>query len=926
MSRAHEGPLIHLAFRFHGNFYHSYRGDTPDERGFGKDIRIVGHLIDELDRFNGAGVPVRGTWDFENHFSLERIMPQHCPELIEGLQRRVRDHGDEMELMSWNNGLVNAHTEEEFDAAIGRAISNAEGSGVADLFDSWTPIVRPQEMMFTPDHLRLYRKHGVEAVSLYYSALPFNGFSSFVPPLSLRERYNPLTLSYPGMDETLTLIPTYGIGDVADQLTLRGWLRRMRRQQMRAWRRGGDGPADVRSGGAGAGGSNAAAQDLLLLIDMDADDEFWVGLAGTGPLGRGLGRVFPTVGGLRRIVESVADLPWLRFTTPGRYLAAHEPVGDISFGQDTADGSFDGLSSWAEKHSSQELWTLLEHSRLYSMQARELLRRAEGERARDNTGEDGVPAGRRRAADLLQDALELRLRALSTTHFGMSAPVMNVTRLQTGYRLLVRSRAAAREALEMTGGAGLPELEPAHGSRWRAAAGKSRQREAAAAIFTYSRADVGDPGSSDADSTGADPVRPTLLRFPVGLFTGDEEGASAPAAFQGNALRAAIPLAGTLHLRGGGHDAGREVPALYLPDCRYRGPQVLAAAHLPDTDMEVRWRPESFEPVDELAGAPALGRSMQIGPWSLTTDPVEGLTDLRFQGRLLGEAGSGSAAGEGLFSTGLRYAGRLRRVRAWQVDSLVQSPEGGLAFLAMSGSLRLNRDDAGAGTLLVRREIILSRDLPWLTVYTRVSYPTTPDHGYEDAHAERLEQAWDARWQEVMPLELHPDMPGSGGPRVWKHNYAGGVTSFRPDYSDWSRNRQLDSVNNQVTGGWVALSSGEQGLLLAQNTEIAASMAFCPIRTRQKRGAGPDVNLNPFGTYDGRQYRYPTARTGLGRFVAVHLSASDHVRSYAPSFNGATQEFELMIAPYEGNAPPAPLQEAALRFSFGAGIRSSGAS
>jgi hypothetical protein len=24
-------PRIHLAFRFHGNFYHSYRGDTPDE-------------------------------------------------------------------------------------------------------------------------------------------------------------------------------------------------------------------------------------------------------------------------------------------------------------------------------------------------------------------------------------------------------------------------------------------------------------------------------------------------------------------------------------------------------------------------------------------------------------------------------------------------------------------------------------------------------------------------------------------------------------------------------------------------------------------------------------------------------------------------------------------------------------------------------
>ena len=34
-------PKIFLAFRFHVNFYHSYRGDTPDELGFGKDVRII---------------------------------------------------------------------------------------------------------------------------------------------------------------------------------------------------------------------------------------------------------------------------------------------------------------------------------------------------------------------------------------------------------------------------------------------------------------------------------------------------------------------------------------------------------------------------------------------------------------------------------------------------------------------------------------------------------------------------------------------------------------------------------------------------------------------------------------------------------------------------------------------------------------------
>ena len=41
MASHSEHPTISLAFRFHANFYHSYRGDTPDELGFGKDIRII---------------------------------------------------------------------------------------------------------------------------------------------------------------------------------------------------------------------------------------------------------------------------------------------------------------------------------------------------------------------------------------------------------------------------------------------------------------------------------------------------------------------------------------------------------------------------------------------------------------------------------------------------------------------------------------------------------------------------------------------------------------------------------------------------------------------------------------------------------------------------------------------------------------------
>jgi hypothetical protein len=118
------------------------------------------------------------------------------------------------------------------------------------------------------------------------------------------------------------------------------------------------------------------------------------------------------------------------------------------------------------------------------------------------------------------------------------------------------------------------------------------------------------------------------------------------------------------------------------------------------------------------------------------------------------------------------------------------------------------------------------------------------------------------------------------------------------DYGRFSKNDELDSVNNQITHAWVAVSDGDRGLLVAQNADIASGMAFCPLRTR-KHNAESRVRFNPFGTYWGKQYRYATADTGLGNLLATTFSASDHIRPYAPSYNGRAQEFNLLIAPMQ---------------------------
>jgi hypothetical protein len=799
-------PYIYIAFRFHGNFYHSYRGDTPDELGFGKDIRIIRHLIKTLDDLNARGIPVCGTWDFENYFSLEQIMPAHCPDIIVAMQRRARAGQDEIQLMSYNNGLISAHTAREFEAAIRRGITNAAGSGLRDLFGkSFRGTVRPQEMLYTPIHLKLYKACGIDSISLFYSALPFNGFSNFIPPLPLVERYNPLTLTYPGLDETMTLMPCYNTGDLADHLTLRRWVKQMRRQQI----------------------ALASPLDLLLLIDMDADDEFWDGF--DVPLLNGR---FSTIGGLKGLVENIVDLDYVRFTTPDRYLNDHPSVGTITIGQDTADGSFDGLASWAEKWSNQRLWTGLERARILELQTRRLLA-------------DEMPAP---IKSLLAESFDTRLKLLSTTHFGMAAPLMNLTREGIARDLARHAVETAAAAFERAA------VKPAPGTF---------------SLLDYTRGD-----STSLIQYQAQPST-ALVRLP---------------------LRESAPEKFTLL-----DSHGRAIPSAILETGARR--ELLFVEN---------FTPAARKDYAVAAGQPAplpqipvsvTANALQNEFLRLGFDPHGQLDSLQFNGTEL-------AAGR-FINSAITYAGQRYQVETWEIAESLSL--GIVGLKRMTGRITLK----GGYPLRVEREIMLAAGLPYIYIRMCVFYPRTPDKDYDRGKAQRLQQAWDNRWQEVKPCEISPALAGrSGNPlRVWKHNYCAHISTFSLDYGRFSKNKALDSVNNQITHAWLAVSDGVSGFLVAQNADVASGMAFCPLRTR-RQGDIARVLLNPFGSYWGRQYRYATADTGLGNLLATTFSASDHIKPYAPSYNGHMQEFSLLLAPYSGDMPPETIQNDAEAFAY----------
>lgn len=383
---------IHIAYGFHVNCYHSYRGDTNDNLGFGSDIRIINKILDILTDFNERGIPVKGTWDSENFFSLEKILPEYAPEIIEKMKERVAKYGDENIIMGYNNGALSAMTEDEFEASIELAVTNKAGSGLKDIFGEYEKIVRPQEVMFTPSQVSLYNKLGVKALCLYYSCVPFDAFRTIVPKLCDEYAFNPLKYTY--KNESMTIVPTYSNSDVCDAGTLRAWVKDLRAKQEKG----------------------LINRDLLLFINMDADAIFWE----TMDLGPLTGKLANT-DGIKGLVEEVADLPYVVFDTVGGYLKNHDTAGEIDFTHDTADGNFTGYASWSEKPFNRKIWTDLERARAMAK----------------------VTAKKDSESPSFFD----RVILLSTTHFGLATPVLNIQREKTALTLADKVIAKEKAAL-----------------------------------------------------------------------------------------------------------------------------------------------------------------------------------------------------------------------------------------------------------------------------------------------------------------------------------------------------------------------------------------------------------------------------------------------------------------------------------------------
>jgi hypothetical protein len=531
-------------------------------------------------------------------------------------------------------------------------------------------------------------------------------------------------------------------------------------------------------------------------------------------------------------------------------------MGEIRIGQDTADGSFDGFSSWAEKWSNHRLWTGVERSRILELQTRRLM---------------SVPGAEHDCGEmekLLEDSRTARLRSLSTTHFGLASPIVNRTRLQTVVQLLHGSVAKASRAFEL----GVERIleQPA-----------DRGESLEFSLLDYVRGI-----STDAISYEPKPSR-ALVRVPLTLS--DPEAAG-------------VRLLGA---------DGKVRPAGIRSIAEENGVAGSELLFVSSMNGEER---RGFR--IDLSGGSDAG-ALAEAPVSLGKRSLEnGLLMLRFDEAMqpIGLEYSGIELADGLFvRSAVNYAGRVMEASRWEITETGVLGSGLVGFVKVKAEIPFAAE--GAKRVALEREFLLASGLPYLYATTRIVYPETRSENFDKQRARALEREYDGNWREVMPCEIRPALFGGRDRplRVWKHNHLDHVSHYDLDYGAFSRNEEIDSFNNHVTHGWVAVADREMGMLVAQTAEVNASLAFCPMRTRATR-RGTRIFLNPFGSYYGKQLRYQTAFTGLGKFLAEKLAES--LDPLAPSYNGQSEEFSQLIAPYRGDEPPEQIRNDAEAFAY----------
>jgi len=846
---------IYFVLSPHINYYHSYRGDSRGETGFGRDIKLMGEILDKLDEIENKGFSfgdMRVSWDYADTFWSIQLQKEFQQDILDRVIERCKKGKDEVLIGSWGNVAQPVLDTEEFIQDQKWLLENSMGIGLNQLFPGRiAPYVRAQETMFTQGMIELYNQLGIEGICIYYSVYQFDVSRPFLNPrLDWNQRYGLTKFKSAISDASSLMIPMYGFGDIFDYRSIKRWFEMVRKAQKK----------------------NDISGHALIFLNFDMDYDLWIGV----PMPKRL-QWMPNTRGLMEFAEAVDQYDYVEFTNLLDIIPKLKIHGETVLREDVADGNWNGFYNWTQKYNNTKLWTIGQRARWLKCISDTLVSNNLAKNSKSK-----IDDFLRNGDDASETYLRNKILFASTTNFGMAMPFQHPQRQKTAMSYVLKAYFAAEKALGLA------------------------KNEAVLNIFnTNAQNDkligiipIINRGITEKEKKPV--ILPILIKSIIpNKFANDlneqKENESVSYTSEDNSFNYAFyhdECESNLCLEGlisSFEFNSHENLTFTLSKSRLNGPLkdiknlIATSKFLKNQFITIEFNENGkiisfkFDNIEFgcpkfLDSAVTFGEPGKERRYSSVVDDIIVIRN-----------------GSDNLSASIKILSEFIILP----DSVVNAEKiltiySDLPYVFVKTSIELCDIKGEFKSVDGVQYVEEKYDNRWIEI---MPCEIRPNIIGENNYL----RIWKHNYLgQISYFDL--DMKEVD-----------------------SKNADIGCLVNNISDGWMALSNKDKGILIGYNSLKAANFAFTPIKIKDKGFGdsnlqGQQIRINPFGTYYGKHLHYWTNGTGHGQEYIPQLFGP--LESTASTYSGKTISFEIVLIPYIGDNPPDEVQSFANHFSL----------
>ncbi|SEK59522.1 hypothetical protein SAMN04487770_10246 [Butyrivibrio sp. ob235] len=846
---------IHFGFLFHVNFYHAGLGDTNDDRGFGRDLARIRDILDILAKANNEGQPVRAAWDFENDYTLGRILPSLGPDVIDGVKTRLRERGDELLFSGKHAGLFAGMTGKELSFAL-HYKSNELGET--------SNVLRPEGDLFSPAIIGRLKKAGIEAVLLGNSNVGPNALSTVTKDLRKNTyvKYNPAT--YRHGNNSITVLPYYTPADFLEEGSLKKFLDSLHNKQL----------------------SGEIDGDVFVLVGADVRSPWWEDMEI-----RNIFRKSSGTEGLSGFIKALRKFDYIAYNTPTGYLKEHAPVSEISFAGDLAGGTSGDFSAYSELPYDRLIWTRIERARMGS---------------------------RVYSHERVSDTLAQRIKLLSASEFGLFSPAPAKDRFAEMDRLSVEIQKIERKAInekEMSmRTSGRQRLNnSAIGKHLYSRRKDDEERNSFIIMNPKGQRVVSfqlliDSGQCPKIGTLVLECDECQIRSYTAVEMSKENG-YVNSAF---VVMRFAEAQGTykIYYHFDRSDIPKE-PHKPLIELKPEDHPVFHAEGAMKRLLEAQGKLKAAPPpspddgrrqavanrIAEINSAQGVTRAKTLTSGGERDSYVISSPDQKLRIVISGMGATkghirevfydDERIGDNQFlSSFVKSGGTVSEFTCEEIKDAELAGEG--MGVTISGTVHAGGESAPGRYELQIIKTAALKGIDGILLHMDVTYPS-------------LEGVGEAFLEEIAPLQISPQY--RAGVSVIRRSFNGIVGDYPVSVFGKSvpGNENIASFNHQMTAGIVGAKGALSGILIGIPRTVLGGLAICPGRLLTD-GEGQHLNLNPYGTYGIQSKKYPSESEGVLQKYADSFVNEKPINT-ASAYSGVREKFCMCLAGFAGANP-----------------------